>query len=484
MYVRQESAGAALLFISLLAVGTTYMASSSSGKDVNQDGLDRGRELFTREWLPNDKRSFAGDGLGPVHNARSCVACHNQGGVGGAGGRGANSIIVSAFVSIENRNRTLFGTPPVDDPNPKAPHQQPDRTKLAAIHPALRTGSSFVLHRHGIGNEFDRWYSRFAKLPEQSPNFPETVPIDNVSISLIPSERNPPALFGIALIDGIPDQVLEAIALEQARTAGPAEPPVSYQSTNRTYSIPVSGRVLHLKDGRVGRFGWKNSVATAREFSLLACATEIGLEVPGFHRAPPPWIKNYSAPGLDLNTKQADDLTHFVTSLPRPETRQTHSATRVSELAAGNKLFTKIGCANCHRPKLGEVEGLYSDLLLHDMGQSLSGAGSYHTTLEAAPTKDSKNPLAILGNFVISKSNEVLPKFGAGAREWRTPPLWGVHDTGPYLHDGRAPTIEDAIKRHDGEGLIASQEFTKLTPAERAQLCTFLESLVAPARDR
>ena len=44
-----------------------------------------GRELFVREWLPGDSRSHGGDGLGPMFNESSCVACHNQGGVGGGG---------------------------------------------------------------------------------------------------------------------------------------------------------------------------------------------------------------------------------------------------------------------------------------------------------------------------------------------------------------------------------------------------------------
>jgi hypothetical protein len=58
-----------------------------------------GRELFTREWTANDP-SAHGDGLGPVFNARSCVACHYQGGVGGAGGRAQN---ILNFEVLPNR---------------------------------------------------------------------------------------------------------------------------------------------------------------------------------------------------------------------------------------------------------------------------------------------------------------------------------------------------------------------------------------------
>lgn len=55
-----------------------------------------GREIFLREWIPNDPRSHGGDGLGPVFNDSSCVACHNQGGAGGGGPASKNVNIVSA----------------------------------------------------------------------------------------------------------------------------------------------------------------------------------------------------------------------------------------------------------------------------------------------------------------------------------------------------------------------------------------------------
>jgi Di-haem oxidoreductase, putative peroxidase len=43
-----------------------------------------GSALFEHEWQPGDVLA-TGDGLGPVFNERSCVACHFQGGVGGGG---------------------------------------------------------------------------------------------------------------------------------------------------------------------------------------------------------------------------------------------------------------------------------------------------------------------------------------------------------------------------------------------------------------
>ena len=313
-------------------------------------------------------------------------------------------------------------------------------------------------------------------------------------MALIESERNPPALFGAGLIDGIPQQVLETVAAEQAKSRDSAHETPEHLATDNSLRfvcfdskrmpIPIGGRVLRLRDGRVGKFGLKSLVPTLREFTLIACATEMGLEVPGFHRSAPPWINDYQAPGLDLNERQCESLVQFVASLPRPIVQTPETPQHADEAAAGRKLFTMIGCASCHRPKLGDVDDIFSDLLLHDMGQSLSGAGGYDTTIEMKPKAGEETSLPVNGNFPVSKKREVIPKFGAGAREWRTPPLWGLRDSAPYLHDGRADTISDAIVQHDGEGLLAARAYARLTPAERMQIEQFLSSLVAPPATR
>ena len=62
-------------------------------------------------------------------------------------------------------------------------------------------------------------------------------------------------------------------------------------------------------------------LASLREFTLQACSSELGLEVPGFARATPPWKKEYKAPALDLTSEQCDALTRFVASSPKPQMR-------------------------------------------------------------------------------------------------------------------------------------------------------------------
>jgi hypothetical protein len=65
-------------------------------------------------------------------------------------------------------------------------------------------------------------------------------------------------------------------------------------------------------------------------------------------------------------------------------------------------------------------------------------------------------------------------------REWRTPPLWGVRDSAPYLHDGRAATLEEAIRAHGGEAEAVVEKFRALTAMERDSMLTFLGTLAAP----
>jgi hypothetical protein len=70
----------------------------------------------------------------------------------------------------------------------------------------------------------------------------------------------------------------------------------------------------------------------------------------------------------------------------------------------------------------------------------------------------------------------------ASATEWRTAPLWGVADSAPYLHDGRASTIDDAIRLHGGEAEKTTTRYTRLAPGDRKALLTFLSSLTASPR--
>jgi CxxC motif-containing protein (DUF1111 family) len=454
--------------------------ATGPGQDNDKEVLERGKELFTREWIASDRRSHAGDGLGPVYNAQSCAACHRLGGIGGAGNNETNVSLVTVFVS-EKMEGGLEGVlpehplPPADarkktfkDPSGREVEpEMPSQDELAKIHPVLRTQPSFPLHRFGVGPEFAQWKeSIFPKDKTETELFDNPGSHRRCSeltrsgrLTLIESKRHTPSLFGAGLIDAIPDKVLEDVAAVQAKASVGASP----EFRRGDEVLPVRGRVARLKDGRAGRFGWKATVANLREFTLQACSSELGLEVPGFARAVPPWKSDDKASGIDLTSAQCDALTAFVASLPSPNVRPADSTEQAGAIERGRELFASVGCAVCHTPKLGVVEGIYSDLLLDNMGHELSDSGSY-TVLEPE---------------IASKDKPKQPR-AANELEWRTPPLWGMRDSAPYLHDGRAATVADAVALHGGEGRSAAQEYERLSENEREQVELFLKTLAAP----
>jgi CxxC motif-containing protein (DUF1111 family) len=481
MALRRISSLATFLVSCWFLHGLAGVPQQEPNPDNDKAALALGKELFTREWIAGDRRSHAGDGLGPVYNAQSCAACHQQGGIGGAGNNDKNVSLVTLFVGANTRvaiqgiflERPL---PPAEtrkkvivNPGNEIELEIPSDDELAKIHPALRTQASFPLHRFGIGPEFAQWKATIFPKDEteidrsnkQASNRRHSKALDSVRVTLIESKRNTPALFGAGLIEAIPDKVLEEVAAEHAKASGNAIRSSEFRREDE--SLPVRGRVSRLKDGRIGRFGWKASVASLRDFTLQACSSELGLEVPGVARAAPPWNSDYKAPGIDLTREQCDTLTRFVASLPRPGVRPADSPEQAEEIERGRRLFASVGCAVCHRPKLGPVDGIYTDLLLHDMGDQMSDSGSYTVIEPELASKDkSRQPRA------------------ANEREWRTPPLWGLRDSAPYLHDGRAERVADAVVLHGGEGLSAAQAYKRLSQKEREEVELFLQTLAAP----
>ncbi len=264
------------------------------------------------------------------------------------------------------------------------------------------------------------------------------------------SQRNTPALFGTQLIEQLPDQVI--LAHERMQKLRYRDPKGQGQS------VPV-GRALRLRNGQVGKFGWKGQSANMLDFVQAACANELGLGNPGQAQPTPLSQRNYQPVGLDLTTEQCQQMAAFISSLPRPIEVAPGGQDGQKACDRGRQVFHKIGCAECHVPTMGSLTGIYSDFLLHRMGKDLVGGGSYS---EPPPDADS------------SPGAEPLPD------EWRTPPLWGVADSGPYLHDGRAATLDDAIKMHGGQGSDSAARYGFLNAAEQQELMVFLKSLRAP----
>jgi RNA polymerase sigma factor (sigma-70 family) len=415
-----------------------------------------GRELFERIWTRDDPRAKGGDGLGPVFNGQSCVVCHNLGGSGGAGAINRNIEIVTAtggdladYTGYSYSFSMDFGAGKFEyrmggDPQSSSRRQpQADPRLAATLHAGFQQSRSVVLHRYGTDPAYSAWR--------------ESLPGRHGPIVVRSSERNPPPLFGSGRIDAIPDEAIEAAAKRRPSS-----------------SAQVKGRVSRLKDGRIGRFGWKAQTATLEEFVLSAAAGEMGLEIPGRHQGADPRLPGLGARGLDMDQDECNLLVEYVRSLPVPVAVKPADDKLVSQIKAGETTFKTIGCASCHLPKLGEVEGIYSDLLLHDMGPQLGDADTYTVFAGEPPRPGEPEPA----------ERQRPGTATASAREWRTPPLWGLRESGPYLHDGRATGIAEAISMHSGQGATAARRFAELPPRRKQQLEAFLTSLAPPSADR
>ena len=92
--------------IAALAVGAFPWLAGLPATAVSPETIQQGRQLFERNW-PSRDPSFGSDGLGPLFNARSCVACHHQGGVGGGG----DSRFNAQSIAIERIEFATAGRP-------------------------------------------------------------------------------------------------------------------------------------------------------------------------------------------------------------------------------------------------------------------------------------------------------------------------------------------------------------------------------------
>ena len=160
--------------------------------------------------------------------------------------------------------------------------------------------------------------------------------------------RQTPHLFGLGLMDQIPEDVIIANA-DPDDTITPDG---------------ITGRVSWADGGRLGRFGWKAQVPTVAEFVRDGLSTEIGLTLPFVDGLTFGLINDYDdVPDPEVDSVDIAALQFFLENLgPPPRT----GAIDTPEVIAGEAVFETVGCASCHIPRLGGVP-LYSDLLLHEI---------------------------------------------------------------------------------------------------------------------
>ena len=385
----------AVLFL-LLGSLAFFPTSGSSPPDFGQplSGLasdqsarfDAGKDDFTEV-------ETIEEGLGPVFNDVSCATCHSSPVVGGG----------------SDRLETRFGRLRRD----------------GTFNPLSQFGGSLI-QEQGIGATGACDY------------LAETVPPE----ATIVAKRRTTPLFGLGLVDAVPDAVFQQIAFSERFDPDRAGGVVSVV-TNLATGLPS-----------VGKFGWKGQNPTLFQFAGDAYVNEMGVTNPQFPDENCPGgdcasLSCNPVPTVNDDGSGVQAFTDFMTYLAPPPRGPIPGAAIL-----GEHQFDSIGCTSCHlatmRTGKSAVAALnqvtfhpYSDFLLHDMGS--------------------------LGDGITQNQ--------ATGRLMRTAPLWGVRKLTTYLHDGRATTLTQAILAHDGQARRSRDRFLRLSSFEKAQLLAFLNSL-------
>ncbi len=272
-------------------------------------------------------------------------------------------------------------------------------------------------------------------------------------------------------------------------------------------------------------FQWKGSTATLREFSRNAFNNEMGLqavELVGFGVD-----GDFDSVTDELTAGDVTAMAIYLAAQPRPVTKleldsfglletPLSPAEKIS-IETGRRLMVQTGCTSCHVPLLRIDTPVYSepsqsmdyrDVLtpsgLNPIALGIDPATAITFDLTAdQPDNQIFDPVS--GQLIVHlgalertpagrglvrlygdlKRHDMGPglaesidEIGTGASTFMTENLWGVGSTAPYLHDGRATTLTEAIVAHGGEGQVSRDAFIALSPARQADMIAFLDSLV------
>jgi len=378
-------------------------------------GVSQGRELFIAQWNAAPGTRTLLDGLGPLFNANACTTCH----------------ISNGRVAPYNNDGTLSNTFLF-----RVGKENGDS------HP-IYGGQLQTQATSGVPETSISWVKSGS---DETISFISSTDLstDNFNIG----GRISPHLIGMGLLDLVSDSTI-----------------LEYEDINDNNTDGISGRahwVTEAGERKLGRFGWKAINSSLRTQNAGALQQDMGLTTPvnmaencTSNQDVCDNEPNGGTP--EVSEQSLQNIVDFMTTLGVPNRRISSQAV----FDNGAKTFESIGCASCHRPTM--TTGIsskfsilsnqkiypYTDLLLHDMGNSLA---------DGVKEKD------------------------ATGNEWRTPPLWGIgiveeKEGAKFLHDGRASTIKEAISLHDGEAKSARDKFNNLEENELNSLLTFLRGI-------
>jgi CxxC motif-containing protein (DUF1111 family) len=457
MSLRILPALAATMMISVaLAIAASVIGpvnEAISGHDTLTNGLVD-QTIHDADRTKFEERETIASGLGPIYNAQSCADCH-QSPVSG----GTSQISVVRAGHIDPATGSF-----VAPPGGSLMHAYAIDPAIDVRIPALENIRSRRITPNALGD-----------------GYVEAID-DSTLISLAKAQREATQGRIAGAVVYVP--VLEAATIGNLQFSickvrkGPADTlhdSVLNQNSKFTNQNSLSGC-------RVGRFGWKDQHASLLSFAADSYFyeegmtnrlfptqnTALGKSLAEYDTIPSPKDERRAYhQGIARNDRNyvsyIDVFAQFIRATKVPPRDLQLAATPAAQ--AGAKLFEQIGCGLCHVSTLKTApagtminggqfqvpEALgdkiihpYSDFLLHDIGT---------------------------GDGIVQNGGQ------STANKMRTAPLWGLRTHKGLMHDGASLTRNEAILRHGGEAKSVIDDYRKLTPAQRKQLLTFLDSL-------
>lgn len=257
-------------------------------------------------------------------------------------------------------------------------------------------------------------------------------------------------------------------------------------------SSEIAGVDVDLK---VRPFGWKGNMATLRDAvedellihhgmqSVHIAANAVSERAGPFARPDPDGDGVVS----EISEGQMSALTIFIAMQEVPQIMPPDDSEFVLAWSQGRARFESIGCARCHVPSLPIHTTRF------ELPSRASGAPiTVDLVTEGADPRLEKpaegGPLRVY-LFSDLKRHDVGPQLkenradrGVAREQFLTRPLWGLSRSRPYMHDGRAPTIQDAIRFHAGEAQAEREAYDALTEPERAAIRIYLTALTRARR--
>lgn len=297
---------------------------------------------------------------------------------------------------------------------------------------------------------------------------------------------NPPFLFGSGGIELLAQEMtMDLQAFKTEALANPGTPvalvtkdvhfgTLLHDGTEFDYS-GVEG-IDH--DLVVKPFGRKGEFPTIRSFDEVAMMFHFGMqpvEIVGDSDADGDGIAN------EILIGELSALTIFNTTLEHPVVDNGGAAA-----IAGKQVFLDVGCASCHKPSLTTTSRRLKYRFPEDPTDPMANE-FYSVDLSSAPAgfPKARGGGIVVPLFADLKRHDMGPDlaetFGHELdRLFTTARLWGVADTAPYLHDGRALTLDEAIRLHGGEAESVRDAYIALSEADKGRLIEFLLTLRTP----